>query len=346
MITHDPLIEAGLALPGEAPGLRGEDLTRDHGLFLYREMLRIRRFEEKCYELYQAAKIRGFMHLYDGEEAVSVGIISVLRPDDPIVATYREHGQALARGVSMATCMAEMYGKQEGCARGRGGSMHLFDVEKQFYGGNAIVAGGLPIAVGIALADKMQGRPRVTACFFGDGAVQEGEFHECMNLAKIWDLPVLFVVENNQFAMGVALEIAECVPELVHKAEAYRMPAACVDGMDILAVEALAREATASIRAGNGPYFIEARTYRFRAHSMFDAEQYRTKDQVSKWRERDPLILLAGRMRERGLLADDDIAELEQAVAAEISEAVAFAEAGTPEDVEDLERFVYTEVAP
>jgi pyruvate dehydrogenase E1 component alpha subunit len=319
-------------------------IDREHGLFLLNEMLRIRRFEEKCFEMYQAAKIRGFMHLYDGEEAVAVGIISVLEPDDPIVATYREHGHALARGVPMTTCMAEMYGKQEGCARGRGGSMHFFDAERHFYGGNAIVAGGLPLAVGLALADKMQNRPRVTACFFGDGALQEGEFHECMNLAKVWNLPVLFIVENNQFAMGVPLEIAECVPNLVRKADAYDMAATCVDGMDVLKVEAAARKAIEHIRGGNGPYFLEAKTYRFRAHSMFDAEQYRTKDEVAFWRSRDPLVTLPALLKEQGLITDEDMAELERRAMAEVEEAVAFAEAGTWEPVEDLERFVYSEV--
>lgn len=320
-------------------------LDRTRGLRLLREVLRIRRFEEKCYELYQASKIRGFMHLYDGEEAVAVGIVGQLEPDDPIVATYREHGQALARGVPMTTMMAEMYGKVEGCARGRGGSMHLFDGERCFYGGNAIVAGGLPLAVGLALADKMQGRPRVTACFFGDGALQEGEFHESMNLARVWNLPVLFVVENNQFAMGVPLDVAECVPELARKADAYDMAATCVDGMDVLAVESVARRAIDFIRAGNGPYFIEAKTYRFRAHSMFDAEQYRTRDDVARWRERDPLLTLPALLKERGLLTDEDLAALEREVADEVAACVAFAEAGTWEPVEELERFVVSEVA-
>lgn len=319
-------------------------IDRESGLFLLHQMLRIRRFEEKCYELYQAAKIRGFMHLYDGEEAVAVGILSVLNPDDPIVATYREHGQALARGVPMTTCMAEMYGKQEGCARGRGGSMHFFDAERSFYGGNAIVAGGLPVAVGLALADKMQKRPRVTVCFFGDGALQEGEFHECMNLAKVWNLPVLFVVENNQFAMGVPLEIAECVPDLVRKADAYDMAASCVDGMDVLKVRDVTRRAADHIRGGQGPFFLEVKTYRFRAHSMFDAEQYRTKDEVAGWRERDPLVSFPALLKAQGMLTDADMAELEHRVAAEVEEAVAFAEAGTLEPIEDLERFVYSEV--
>lgn len=320
------------------------ELTREHALHLYKEMLRIRRFEQKCYELYSAAKIRGFLHLYDGEEAVAVGVMQALRPEDNIVATYREHGQALARGMSMEACMAEMYGKQEGCARGRGGSMHLFDKETRFFGGNAIVAGGIPLAVGLALADKMQGREAISCCFFGDGAVQEGEFHESMNLAKLWNLPVLFLVENNQYAMGVALEMSECVPELVRKAEAYDMAADCVDGMDVLAVEAVAHEAANHVRSGQGPFFLEAKTFRYRAHSMFDAELYRSKDEVAFWREQDPLITFPQLARDLDLMDEDDLERIEAEVAAEVEAAVAFAEAGTWEPIEDLERFVTSEV--
>ena len=212
-------------------------------------MLRIRRFEEKCFELYTTEKIRGFMHLYDGEEAVSVGVIEALRPEDAIVATYREHGQALARGIAMNPLMAEMYGKQEGCCRGRGGSMHVFDAPRGFYGGNAIVGGGLPLAVGTALGDKMLGRDAVTACFFGDGAVDEGSFHESLNLAALWKLPVLFVCENNHYAMGMALERAEAEPT---SPQGRRLPHAVsetVDGMDVVAVEVAARRAVAQVRA-------------------------------------------------------------------------------------------------
>ncbi|MBX3056538.1 MAG: pyruvate dehydrogenase (acetyl-transferring) E1 component subunit alpha [Anaerolineae bacterium] len=320
------------------------DLERAHHLHLLHEMLRIRRFEEKCYELYMAATIRGFLHLYDGEEAVAVGVMQALRPEDAVVATYREHGQALARGVGMGAAMAEMYGKQEGCARGRGGSMHLFDAATHFYGGNAIVGGGLPLAVGLALADKMQNRPHVTCCFFGDGAVQEGEFHESMNLAALWQLPVLFVCENNLYAMGVPLEISEAVLELMRKADAYNVAATAVDGMDVLAVEEAAIQAVNYVRSGLGPYFLECRTYRFRAHSMFDAELYRTKAELEEWKQRDPIFLLTRLLQEHGVMDEADMAELEKQVAAEVDEAVAFAEAGTWEPVADLERFVYSEL--
>jgi pyruvate dehydrogenase E1 component subunit alpha len=318
-------------------------VERDHALHLLHQMLRIRRLEEKSAELYSASKIRGFMHLYNGEEAVAVGVMQALTPEDAVVATYREHGQALARGVPASTIMAEMYGKQEGCSRGRGGSMHLFDAGTRFYGGNAIVGGALPVAVGLALADKMQGRPRVTCCFFGEGAVAEGEFHESMNLAALWQLPVFFVCENNLYAMGTALKLSESVIDLTQKAASYAITAVAVDGMDVLAVEAAARDAAAAVRAGAGPYFLECRTYRFRAHSMFDAELYRDKAEVEAWKQRCPILLLTQRLAEQGLLGDAELEALEQQVAAEVEAAVAFAEAGTWEPVEHLTRFVYSE---
>jgi pyruvate dehydrogenase E1 component alpha subunit len=322
------------------------ELDQAHALHLYLEMLRIRRFEERCVELYSATKIRGFMHLYIGEEAVAVGIMQALGTEDAIVATYREHGHALARGVPADSIMAEMFGKVEGCSRGRGGSMHLFDASTRFYGGNAIVGGGLPLAVGLALADKMESRPRVTACFFGEGAVAEGEFHESMNLAALWDLPVLFCCENNLYAMGTALERSESEVDLTVKAASYEMPACTVDGMDVLAVESAAHRAVAAVRAGGGPQFLELRTYRFRAHSMYDPELYRDKAEVDLWKQRDPLTLCGERFRELGYLDDSTVAALEEAVAQEIDAAVDFAEQGTLEPVDDLTRFVYSEPAP
>jgi pyruvate dehydrogenase E1 component alpha subunit len=228
-------------------------LDHAHNLHLLKEMIRIRRFEEKCFELYQAQKIRGFLHLYDGEEAVSVGVMQALLPEDAVVATYREHGQAIARGVPMAAIMAEMYGRLDGCCRGRGGSMHIFDRGTRFYGGNAIVGGGLPLAVGLALGDKLQQRPSLAACFFGEGAVDEGEFHESLNLASLWRLPVLFVCENNLYAMGMRLERAEAQPDIHAKAKGYLIPSEVVDGMDVVAVESAARRGAELIRAGNGP---------------------------------------------------------------------------------------------
>ncbi len=319
---------------------------REHALFLMREMLRIRRFEEKCAELYSAAKIRGFLHLYIGEEAVAVGAMQTLEPDDAIVATYREHGHALARGISAASAMAELYGKQEGCSRGRGGSMHIFDAATRFYGGNAIVGGGLPIAVGLALAEKMREEPRVTACFFGEGAVAEGEFHECMNLAALWKLPVVFFCENNLYAMGTALKRSESETDLCLKATSYEMPAWPVDGMDVLACEEAARRAVLAVRAGEGPCFVEFRTYRFRAHSMYDPQLYRTREEVEDWKKRDPIALFESFLREQNLFNDDDLKRLEDEVGAELAKAVEFAEAGTWEPVEELTKFVYSERKP
>jgi pyruvate dehydrogenase E1 component alpha subunit len=316
--------------------------AREHGLRLVHEMLRIRRFEEKCAELYSAGRIRGFLHLYIGEEAVAVGAMQALRPDDAIVATYREHGHALARGIPMDRLMAEMYGKQEGCSRGRGGSMHIFDAHTRFYGGNAIVGGGLPVAVGLALADMLQRRPRITACFFGDGAVAEGEFHESLNLAALWKLPVLFLCENNLYAMGTRLDRAQSQTDLAAKARSYAMPAESVDGMDVEAVEAATRRAAAAARDAQGPAFLELRTYRFRAHSMFDADLYRDKAEVEQWKARDPITTFTAALTNAGAATDPLLAAIETSVADEIDRAVQFAEAGTWEAVEDLAKDVST----
>ena len=319
---------------------------RDEALLLLREMLRIRRFEEKCAELYAAEKIRGFLHLYIGEEAVAVGVMQALVPDDAIVATYREHGHALARGIPARAIMAEMFGRVEGCSRGRGGSMHIFDTALRFYGGNAIVGGGLPLAVGLALADRMRGLSRITACFFGEGAVAEGEFHESMNLAALWQLPVLFCCENNLYAMGTALARSESETDLCLKAASYEMPAWPVDGMDVLAVADAARRAALSVRGGGGPVFLELRTYRFRAHSMYDPQLYRSKDEVEQWKQRDPIVLYGERLVAAGLLDADERERLEREIASEIEDAAAFAEAGHLEPVEQLERFVYSDPPP
>ena len=321
-------------------------LDHEHLRHLLTAMLRIRRFEEKCFELYQGEKIRGFMHLYDGEEAVSVGVIAALQPQDAIVATYREHGQALARGIGMNALMAELYGKAEGCCRGRGGSMHVFDRASRFYGGNAIVGGGLPLAVGVALADKSIGRAAITACFFGDGAVDEGSFHESMNLAALWSLPVLFVCENNRYAMGMALERAEADPDIARKADEYRMESDVVDGMDVVAVEVAALHAIDTIRAAGRPRLLECRTYRFRAHSMFDAQLYRTRQEIEAWRRRDPIAQLQSWAEQNGLIHAEEVARIEADIAAEVAASVAFAEAGSWEPVEELERFTIMDRVP
>jgi pyruvate dehydrogenase E1 component alpha subunit len=316
-------------------------LDRPHALALLRQMRLIRRFEEKAAELYTVGKIRGFLHLYIGEEAVAVGAMQALTAEDGIVATYREHGQALARGIPAGSLMAEMYGKASGCSRGRGGSMHFFDASRRFYGGHAIVGGGLPIAVGLALADTLQHRPAVTACFFGDGAVAEGEFHESLNLAALWKLPVLFLCENNLYAMGTPLARHQSQTDIRRKGEGYGVPAEAVDGMDVLAVEAATRRAAEHARSGGGPFLLELRTYRFRAHSTADPELYRSKEEVETWKQRDPIALFTARLREAGLLDDADQNAIEASVEEEVEEAVRFAEAGPWEPVEDLTRDVY-----
>jgi len=310
---------------------------------LLRQMIRIRRFEEKCVELYSATKIRGFLHLCIGEEAVAVGVISSLLPGDAVISTYREHGHALARGVPMEAVMSEMFGKATGCSRGRGGSMHLFDASRRFYGGNAIVGGGLPPALGMALADQMNDRSDVTACIFGEGAMAEGEFHESANLAALWQLPVLFVCENNRYAMGTPLAHEHAETDLTARAASYGMVAWSVDGMDVLAVQEAAQRAIALVRGGGGPCFLELRTYRFRAHSMYDPDRYREKAEVERWREADPIPRLTAALAEQGVLGDSEVDAWETEIAQEIAAAVEAAEAAPLEPVEDLTRFVTSE---
>lgn len=309
------------------------------------DMIRIRVFEERCAELYGQTKIRGFLHLYIGEEAIAAGVIPQLGPDDSMLGTYREHGHALLRGVPAGRIMAEMFGRASGCSGGRGGSMHLFDADRRFFGGNAIVGGHLPIATGLALADVMLDRPgRVTACFFGEGAVAEGEFHEAMNLAALWKLPVLFCCENNLYAMGTALDTSESETDLALKASAYRMRSWAVDGMDAVAVAAATGRALESIRAGEGPVFLELRTYRFRAHSMFDPELYRSSSEVESWRERDPIEQLTRSLLADGELSDDDVDALWTAAKDETDEAVDFAENAPLEPIRTLTKHTYAAV--
>jgi pyruvate dehydrogenase E1 component alpha subunit len=309
---------------------------------LLADMVRIRRLEEKCAELYGSGKIRGFLHLYIGEEAVAAGCMHALAPEDNVVATYREHGHALLRGVPMGAIMAEMYGKREGCSRGRGGSMHLFDAKRRFYGGNAIVGGGLPLATGMALASLLKKESRVTACFFGEGAVAEGAFHESMNLAQLWLVPVVFFCENNLYAMGTALARSESQTDLRAKAASYNMKALKADGMDVAAVHEAAAQACAHVRAGRGPVFVELQTYRFRAHSMFDPELYRDKSEVEEWKKRGPIHNFSARLKERGELTEEQFLDIDRAALQEVEAAVAFAEAGTWEPVENLARDVCT----
>lgn len=322
-----------------------EELTMEKSReqqFLYQMML-IRRFEEKAAEMYTKEKIRGFLHLYIGEEAVATGVINALRPEDNILCTYREHGQAIVRGVDPGAIMAEMYGKREGCSRGRGGSMHLFDASKRFYGGNAIVAGHLPMALGLALADKKMRRKQITCCFFGEGAAAEGEFHESMNLSSLWQVPVLWVCENNLYAMGTAIKYSHAVTNLEVKAAGYGMPSASVDGMDVRAVWDAAEKAAHGVRDSGKPFFLVCNTYRFRAHSMFDAELYRDKSEVEEWKKRDPIALLASYLLDHEGMTNEDFKALEEHVGSVVEQAVQFAEAGTWESIDELTKFVYSE---
>jgi pyruvate dehydrogenase E1 component alpha subunit len=313
---------------------------------LLERMVFLRRFEERCAELYQQTRIRGFLHLYVGEEAVATGVLAVTRPDDAVVGTYREHAHALLKGVPAWQVMAEMFGRVDGCCRGHGGSMHLFSVAHRFYGGNAIVAGGLPLAVGLALADQMRGRDAATVCFFGDGAMAEGDFHEAMNLAALWKVPVLFVCENNQYAMGTVLEHSHAATDLARRAQSYGMPAWAVDGMDVRAVVTATEHALDRLRSGGGPAFLEALTYRFRAHSMYDPQHYRTRDEVKAWRRRDPIERLADALRQGGKLDDAAWDHMLERVDDAIEDAVTRAEASPLEPAEHLTRDVLTTVAP
>jgi pyruvate dehydrogenase E1 component alpha subunit len=318
------------------------DIKKD--LLLLYQMLLIRRFEEKSAEEYAKAKIRGFLHLYIGEEAVAVGVTQALNDDDNVLSTYRDHGHALARGIDADVIMAELYGKQQGCSHGRGGSMHLFDVSKNFYGGNAIVGAHLPIAVGMALASKKQKKANITCCFFGEGAIAEGEFHEAMNLAALWKVPILFVCENNLYAMGTAIKYTHANIDLEKKSAAYGIESSTVDGMDLMAVIDAANSAVQKVRSSGMPYLLVCNTYRFRAHSMADAELYRDKNEVEEWKKRDPIPQFEEYLLQQKLITTDEITEMEHKIEKKIQIAVDFAEAGTWEPIEELTKFVYSEI--
>lgn len=313
------------------------------GARLLYQMLLIRRFEEKAAEEYTKTKIRGFLHLYIGEEAVATGVIQALKQDDNILSTYREHGHALVRGIDPGVIMAEMYGNQAGCSKGRGGSMHLFDASKKFYGGNAIVGGHLPVAVGMALASKKLKQKNITCCFFGEGAAAEGEFHEAMNLASLWEVPILFVCENNLYAMGTALRFSHAMQELSKKGPAYNVASSAVDGMDLEAVIKAAEKAIKKVRNTKKSYLLVCNTYRFKAHSMFDAELYRDKKEVEEWKKKDPIPRFRESLLKQQLITNNEVLEMEKRIETEIQKAVDFAESGSLEPLEDLTKYIYTE---
>ncbi len=292
------------------------------------EMLKIRQFEEACGRMYMQGKIKGFLHLYIGEEAIAVGSISELSQDDYIITHYRDHGHALARGMDPNKAMAELYGKVDGTSRGKGGSMHLFDSNLNFMGGHAIVGGHLPIAVGIALGIKKQKKKGLVMCFFGDGAVNEGEFHESMNLAALWELPIIFYLENNQYGMGTHVKRSSANPEMLYKfADLYNMPSTKIDGMDVVTVRDSAREAIDKIRNESGPILIEAMTYRFRGHSMADPSEYREHEEVQQWqKEKDPIELFKQYCFTNNILSKEETELINQEVKEVIKECLDFAE--------------------
>ena len=310
---------------------------------LLRQMMLIRRFEEKAAEMYARRKIGGFLHLYIGQEAVGVGAISTLGPSDYIVSHYREHGHALARGLEPGRLMAELFGRATGVSRGRGGSMHLFDAKRGFMGGYAIVGGHMPLAVGLALASSYLKNGRIVLNILGDGAVNQGEFHESLNLASVWKLPVVFLCENNLYGMGTDVRRVSAEPEIHKRACAYNIPAERVDGMDLLAVRKAAQGAVERARGGNGPYFLEAVTYRFRGHSMADPEFYRDKTEVERWKAQDPILRLRRYLEDEGLISEEKVRSLEEGVETTINEAVRFADESPEPPLEVLYEHVYKE---
>lgn len=305
----------------------------------------IRVFEEFSQVKYQEQKIKGFLHLYIGQEAVAVGAISALRHDDDVITSYRDHGHALAKGLDPKAIMAELYGRAAGVSGGKGGSMHLFDVSKHFWGGHAIVAGQMPLAVGLALAAKMRDEDRVVMCFFGDGSVNEGEFHESLNLASLWKLPVVFFLENNLYGMGTHVERSRAGgKEIYDDIAAYNIPGANVDGQDVLAVREASVEAVDRVRSGNGPVFVEAMTYRFRGHSVADAQAYRSREEIGQWRENnDPMDNLRKLAMAEGIMEESDFEEIDKEARVIVDEAVEFAENSPDPPAEALFDHVYAD---
>jgi pyruvate dehydrogenase E1 component alpha subunit len=316
-------------------------LTRTELLEMHYKMALIRRFEEKSAEEYTRGKIGGFMHLYIGEEAVGVGCIAALRPSDKILCSYREHGHALAKGMEPGAVMAELFGKITGCSKGKGGSMHMWSEEHGIWGGNGIVAAQLPIATGVALAEQYMGRDTVIACFFGDGAVDEGAFHEALNLASIWKLPVVYVCENNQYSMGMAVGKAWAVDNLLPRAAAYNMPGEQIDGMDVLAIYEAMKRAVEHARSGQGPSLLEIKTYRFRGHSMTDPSYYRTREEEQEWRTtRDPIGIFEKKLQDGGLASQAELEENDARATQEAEDAAEFADSSPFPALEEL----YTDV--
>lgn len=318
-------------------------MKKEEYLNLYYQMVLIRLVEENAAQLYQQGKIGGFLHLYIGQEAVSTGLISARKPQDRVITAYRDHGVALNVGIPARQVLAELLGKATGMSKGKGGSMHMADVSKNFWGGHAIVGAHLPIAAGLALGDQYQENPAVTICMFGDGATNIGFFHEALNLSKVWNLPVLWVCENNQYGMGTAVERASAVSEIRQKAQGYGMPNNRIDGMDVLAVRQAASEILEQIRAGSGPYLLEVVTYRYRGHSMGDPERYRQQEEVKRWQENDPIGIYHNHLISKKIASENDLEEIVKKVEAEVADAVRFAEESPEPPPEALFEDIYAE---
>ena len=316
-------------------------MKKQEYLELYRQMVQIRRVEERAAELYQQGKIGGFLHLYIGQEAVSTGLVAARQPQDRMITAYRDHGLAVNVGLSTKEIIAELLGKATGMSKGKGGSMHMASVEKNFWGGHAIVGAHLPIAAGLALGDQYQGNDGVTICMFGDGATNIGYFHEGVNLSKVWNLPVLWVCENNQYGMGTAVERASAVSEIRQKAEGYGIPNERIEGMDILEVKKATEKALKHIREGNGPYFLEIMTYRYRGHSMGDPERYRDAEEVKRWQENDPIGIYHKWLVENKKASDEELDQIIAEVEQEIEEAVEYAENSPEPAPEALYEHIY-----
>ena len=316
-------------------------MEKSEYLDLYYQMVLIRLVEEQAAQLYQQGKIGGFLHLYIGQEAVSTGLISARQPQDRVITAYRDHGVALNCGISSKEVLAELLGKATGCSKGKGGSMHMADVSKNFWGGHAIVGAHLPIAAGLALGDLYAKNDGITICMFGDGATNIGYFHEAVNLSKVWNLPILWVCENNQYGMGTSVERASAVSEIRQKAEGYGIPNGRVDGMDVMQVRQAALEAIEGIRSGKGPYFMEVMTYRYRGHSMGDPERYRQSEEVKRWQENDPIGIFRRYLVEKNLATEAELDQLDQRVETEVQDAVQFAEMSPEPAPEALFEHIY-----
>jgi pyruvate dehydrogenase E1 component alpha subunit len=318
-------------------------MDKNEYLDIYHQMVLIRRVEERAAELYQQGKIGGFLHLYIGQEAVSTGLISARKPQDPVITAYRDHGVAINVGISAKQVMAELLGKATGISKGKGGSMHMADADKNYWGGHAVVGAHLPIAAGLALGDQYRSTDGVTICMFGDGATNIGFFHEAVNLSKVWNLPVLWVTENNKYGMGTSIERASAVSEIRQKAEGYGIPNARVDGMNVIEVRQTAEEYLEHVRSGNGPFFLEAVTYRYRGHSMGDPERYRQKDEIEKWQQEDPIGIFRTFLLKEKIAASEELDEVEEQVEVETQEAIEFAEASPEPAPEELFTHIYAD---